>query len=111
MMTEILVGILTAAVASIIAFLFQMRFNAYREKNDKKYAVDQVQRDGLQAVLMSQLYDKHEYYCKQKGFATSMEKNIYEKMYKSYHILGVNGLMTSYYNEVMSLPESFDTNK
>ena len=108
-MTEILVGILSAAVASIIAFLFQMRYNSYKEKHDKRYVVDQVQRDGLQATLMSQLYDKHDYYCYQKGFATSMEKTIYEKMYNSYHKLGVNGLMTAYYNEVMLLPESCDS--
>lgn len=110
-MSELLIGTLSAAIASIIAFLFQIGFNLYKGKHEKKNVVDQVQRDGLQAALMSQLYDKHDYYCYQKGFATSMEKTIYQKMYNSYHSLGSNGLMTTYYQEVMSLPESFDDSK
>lgn len=110
-MSGFLIGILSASVASVIAFLFQVAFNAYRGKHEQKEVVDKVQRKGLQAALMSQLYDKHDYYCYQKGFATTMDKTIYQKMYEAYHNLDVNGLMTSYYNEVMALPESFDTNK
>ncbi len=110
-MNEVLIGTMSAAVASIIAFLFQIIFNAYRGKHEQKDVVDQVQRMGLQAALMSQLYDKHDYYCYQKGFATSMDKTIYQKMYDAYHQLGVNGLMTTYYQEVMALPESFDDSK
>lgn len=105
MTQSILAAIISSVTASIIFFIFQMIIRYIDKKKKNSQIEDRSQKDAIQAILMSQLEDKHDAYL-ECGYATMREKTIYDKMYKSYHNLGKNGVMTHAYDEVMNLPSN-----
>lgn len=102
-MKEVLIGIISAFFSSVLFFSFQLIFFKVKQKKEGSSNEDRSIKDGLQALLMADLETKHDIYM-QKGSASFREKKMYEKEYTSYHNLGDNGVMTSAYKEVMSLP-------
>lgn len=103
MIESIIAAVISSITASIIFFVFQLIIRYLDKKRKDNQIEDNSQKDALQALLMSQLDDKHDLYMS-RGYATIREKTIYEKMYKSYHNLGKNGVMTHSYENVMDLP-------
>lgn len=64
---------------------------------------------GLQALLRERLYEYHDKWM-EKGYAPKWAKENFENMYKQYHNLGENGVMDSYYEAFMQLPDKLATN-
>lgn len=74
-------------------------------KNVKKRLDDNAAiKLGVQALLRHELYDMHERYCVQLGYAPVAAKEDFENMYNQYHILGANGVMDSIREEIKRLP-------
>lgn len=61
---------------------------------------------GVQALLRDRMYEYYDKYHEDKGFAPKWAKENYDNMYKQYHSLGVNGVMDTYHEEFMLLPEN-----
>lgn len=91
------------AVPSLLFLFYQMIITIISKRHERNKIEDQSERTGIQALLMIQLEDKHDFYI-ERGWASFREKNIYDKLYKSYHNLGENGVMDAAYREVMNLP-------
>ena len=105
----ILIGI-PSLISGIALFLFARFVNRrdkkkeQKEKEQKAISDDIVLlKEGQQASLQMMLYIYGDKYL-QRGYITLLEKTCYEKMYKSYHQLGQNGVMTDMYERVMALP-------
>lgn len=102
-MEIVLSTVVSSFTASVLFFIFQLTINWSKKRSDRLKIEDRSEKDALQAILMERLEEKHDLYV-QRGYATFREKNIYSKMYNSYHNLGKNGVMTSAYQEVLGLP-------
>ena len=102
-MENILVAIVSAAVASIIAFLFQVIFN--KVINSSKDAKQSLlnERLAIQALLRTELRRYGKLYLKQRWIEDS-DKDDYDNLYNRYHNLGKNGVMDDMYAKVMKLP-------
>lgn len=58
---------------------------------------------GVQALLRDRLYQLYRF-CDDKGSASIPERENFENMYKQYHLLGGNGVITEIKNKFMNLP-------
>lgn len=72
------------------------------------YSVLQIKRVkalslGLQALLRDRLLQAHRFYTAQGHMSYDERSNI-TNLYNQYHILGANGVMKKYYDEMMDLP-------
>lgn len=99
----IIVGISVSFFSSVLFFIFQTLINRRNVKRIKADVDIKNIKAGLQAELMSDLEEKGESFIR-RGYATTRDKEIYDKLYKAYHELGNNGVMTSMYEKVMALP-------
>lgn len=59
---------------------------------------------GVQALLRDRLYQMYDHY-HEKGYAPIYAKENFTNMYKQYHNLGLNGVMTEHYKKFMALPD------
>ena len=85
-------GILSAKEALAIA----------EEKAAQKQESEAI-RNGLCAVLRDRIIQSATYY-EEKGFIPIRDMENMSLMYKAYHNLGGNGLVTKVYKEVLELP-------
>ena len=69
---------------------------------------NETMKSGLQALLRSQLYELHHEWVR-KGYAPDYVKENFENCYNKYHILGANGVMNRYREELLSLPNEEPT--
>lgn len=60
---------------------------------------------GVQALLRDRMYEYYDKYHEEKKYAPKWAKENYDNMYKQYHSLGENGVMDTYHEEFMLLPE------
>ena len=60
--------------------------------------------DGHTIANEIEMIEHHDKYIDQ-GYCSINEKDIIEKAYTAYHNLGGNGAITTYYNQIMSLPD------
>ena len=58
---------------------------------------------GTQALLRDRLYSIY-YECKHKGFASLIERENFENMYKQYRNLGADGVMKNIHKHFFALP-------
>lgn len=105
----VLIGV-PSLISGLALFLFARFVNRRDKKREKKEKEQKaisddiaLLKDGQQASLQMMLYVYGDKYLERK-YITLLEKTCYEKMYKSYHQLGQNGVMTDMYERVMALP-------
>ena len=61
-------------------------------------------KEGVLSLLRLMIIQHHDKYIEQ-GYCSYSDKDIIEKAYTAYHNLGGNGAITTYYNQIMSLPD------
>ena len=78
------------------------------------HTTDEIQRQGIQAILRDRLYQLNRYCTTRKGYTTIDDRENFENMYQRYHSLGVNGVMDKTRAKFFELPteeEYFANNK
>lgn len=65
----------------------------------------QLLKSGTQNSLVYSLRNEYNR-LKKIGYATPADKIRYEKAYKAYHALGINGVEDRHYEKIMNMPES-----
>ena len=90
------------SAAAVVALLGVMLSNRRVEK-EKTAEENELFKSALRALLRSELMRTH-HHAMRDGHASTLDKEIMERTYRSYHNLGGNGIATTLYDEMMALP-------
>ena len=90
------------SAAAVVALLGVMLSNRRIEKK-KADEENELVKSALRALLRSELMRTH-HQAVRDGHASTLDKEVMERTYQSYHRLGGNGIATNLYNEMMALP-------
>ena len=90
------------SAAAVVALLGVMLSNRRVEK-EKADEESELVKSALRALLRSELMRTH-HQAVRDGYATTVDKEIMERTYQSYHSLGGNGIATNLHDEMMALP-------
>lgn len=88
-----------AAVAALLGVMLSNR-RAEKKKADKE---NELFKLALRALLRSELMRTH-HQAVRDGHASTVDKEVMERTYQSYHMLGGNGIATNLHDEMMALP-------
>lgn len=88
-----------AAVVALMGLMISNR-RVEKEKADEE---SELVRSALRALLRSELMRTH-HQAVREGCATTVDKEVMERTYQSYHRLGGNGIATNLHDEMMALP-------
>ena len=94
----IIQGIFTLLIGRLGLKLKKHEARKEREEDESKAI-----KRGLQAVLRDRILQAYNYYRKVGGITTAQMENI-TSMYRAYHNLGGNGVVTKIYKQAMALP-------
>ena len=90
------------SAAAVVALLGIMLSNRRVEK-EKAEKENELVRSALRALLRSELMRTH-HLAVRVGHASTLDKEVMERTYQSYHRLCGNGIATNLYDEMMALP-------
>ena len=90
------------SAAAVVALLGIMLSNRRVEK-EKAEKENELVRSALRALLRSELMRTH-HQAVRDGHASTVDKEVMERTYQSYHSLGGNGIATNLHDEMMALP-------
>lgn len=108
--TQLLLPIISTMVTGLAMWWLKKQDN----KREKRYAERDVKRaeeeakmsaleNGLQAILRDRIIQLYSY-CENRGYVAVYEEQNMSMMYKAYHELNGNGLVTSLYKKFVQLP-------
>ena len=90
------------SAAAVVALLGVMLSNRRAEKK-KADEENELFKSALRALLRSELMRTH-HQAVREGHASTLDKEVMERTYQSYHRLGGNGIATNLHDEMMALP-------
>ena len=90
------------SAAAVVALLGVMLSNRRVEK-EKADEESELVKSALRALLRSELMRTH-HQAVRDGYASTVDKEVMERTYQSYHSLGGNGIATNLHDEMMALP-------
>ena len=94
------------SAAAVVALLGVMLSNRRVEK-EKADEESELVKSALRALLRSELMRTH-HQAVRDGYASTVDKEVMERTYRSYHSLGGNGIATNLHDEMMALPTRDD---
>lgn len=89
--------------AAAIVAVFGIMLSGRRAEKEKTEEENELVKSALRALLRSELMRTH-HQAVRDGYASTVEKEVMERTYQSYHRLGGNGMATNLHDEMMSLP-------
>jgi hypothetical protein len=92
-----------AAVVALLGITLSNR-RVEKEKADEE---NELVKSALRALLRSELMRTH-HHAVRDGHASTVDKEVMERTYRSYHRLGGNGIATNLHDEMMELPTMDD---
>ena len=90
------------SAAAVVALLGVMLSNRRVEK-EKADEESELVKSALRSLLRSELMRTH-HQAVRDGHASTVDKEVMERTYQSYHSLGGNGIATNLHDEMMALP-------
>lgn len=90
------------SAAAVVALLGIMLSNRRVEK-EKAENENELFKSALRSLLRSELMRTH-HQAVRVGHASTLDKEVMERTYRSYHMLGGNGIATNLHDEMMALP-------
>lgn len=113
MSETIQIAIITTVVTSLMgALLGYMGAKLKHYQKDKDSARNDMSmlKLGIQALLRDRIIQAYNHYVDDKGYCPTYAKDTLAKMYKIYDSLGENGVIATYYKQLMALPTTKDNN-
>lgn len=92
-----------AAVVSLLGVTLSNR----RAEKENAEEENELFKSALRALLRSELMRTH-HHAVRDGHASTVDKEVMERTYQSYHMLGGNGIATNLHDEMMALPTKDD---
>lgn len=93
--------------AAAIAAIFGIMLSGKRAEKEKAEEENELVKSALRALLRSELMRAH-HHAVRDGHASTVDKEVMERTYQSYHRLGGNGTATNLHDEMMALPTKDD---
>jgi hypothetical protein len=93
--------------AAAIVAVFGIMLSGRRAEKEKAEEENELVKSALRALLRSELMRTH-HQAVRDGYASTVEKEVMERTYQSYHQLGGNGIATNLHDEMMALPTRDD---
>lgn len=90
------------SIAAIVS-VFGIMLSHMRSEKQKADEDNELVKSALRALLRSELMRTH-HQAVRDGYAATVDKEVMDRTYKSYHHLGGNGIATNLYDEMMALP-------
>ena len=90
------------SAAAVVAILGVMISNRRTEK-ERADEESELVKSALRALLRSEIMRTH-HQAVRDGYASTVDKEVMERTYQSYHRLGGNGIATNLHDEMMALP-------
>lgn len=90
------------SMAAIVA-AFGITLSSRRAEKEKADKENELVKSALRALLRNELMRTH-HQAVRDGYATTVDKEVMERTYQSYHRLGGNGIATNLHDEMMALP-------
>lgn len=90
------------SMAAIVA-AFGITLSSRRAEKEKADEENELVKSALRALLRNELMRTH-HQAVRDGYATTVDKEVMERTYQSYHRLGGNGIATNLHDEMMALP-------
>ncbi|WP_298625748.1 hypothetical protein [uncultured Senegalimassilia sp.] len=90
------------SIAAIVS-VFGIMLSHMRSEKQKADEDNELVKSALRALLRSELMRTH-HHAVRDGYAATVDKEVMDRTYKSYHHLGGNGIATNLYDEMMALP-------
>ena len=88
-----------AAIVAVLGIMLSSR-RIEKKKADEE---NELVKSALRALLRSELMRTH-HQAVRDGCASTVDKEVMERTYQSYHQLGGNGIATNLHDEMMALP-------
>lgn len=88
-----------AAIVAVLGIMLSSR----RIEKQKAEEENELVKSALRALLRSELMRTH-HQAMRDGHASTVDKEVMERTYQSYHRLGGNGIATNLHDEMMALP-------
>lgn len=88
-----------AAIVAVLGIMLSSR----RIEKEKAEEESELVKSALRALLRSELMRTH-HQAVRDGHASTVDKEVMERTYQSYHQLGGNGIATNLHDEMMALP-------
>lgn len=97
------------AIYSTLAVIAAFGIIATNIQADKRKRAEENElvHSALRALLRSELMRTH-HQAMRDGYASTIDKEVMERTYSSYHQLGGNGIATNLHDEMMALPTRDD---
>lgn len=92
-----------AAIVAVLGIMLSSR----RIEKKKAEEESELVKSALRALLRSELMRTH-HQAVRDGHASTVDKEVMERTYQSYHMLGGNGIATNLHDEMMALPTKDD---
>lgn len=89
--------------AAAIVAIFGIMLSGKRAEKEKAEEENELVKSALRALLRSELMRTH-HQAVRDGHASTVDKEVMERTYQSYHRLGGNGIATNLHDEMMALP-------
>lgn len=99
---QIFLAILQGIFTLVIGWL-GVKTKKYMARKEREEEETKALKKGVQAVLRDRILQAYNYYRKVGGITTAQMENI-SSMYRAYHNLGGNGVVTKIYKQAMALP-------
>lgn len=89
--------------AAAIVSVFGIMLSHMRSEKQKAEEDNELVKSALRALLRSEIMRTH-HHAMRDGYASTVDKEVMERTYTSYHNLGGNGIATNLHDEMMALP-------
>lgn len=97
-------AIYSAAAAVALLGITLSNRRAEKERAEEE---NELFKSALRALLRNELMRTH-HHAVRDGYASTVDKEVMERTYQSYHRLGGNGIATNLHDEMMALPTMDD---
>ncbi|MGX8833956.1 hypothetical protein ACWG0P_07055 [Amedibacillus sp. YH-ame6] len=101
--TTIILSVTTTLLGAIVVGLYKDTKRLRSERKNKNEGREEAMRIGMCSVLREHLVKLHAEATSQ-GYITRRQRERWEEMFKSYHALGGNGMITDMNDEIRDLP-------
>lgn len=89
--------------AAAVVAIFGITLSGKRAEKEKAEEENELVKSALRALLRSEIMRTH-HHAVRDGRASTVDKEVMERTYQSYHRLGGNGIATNLHDEMMALP-------
>lgn len=89
--------------AAAIVSVFGIMLSGRRAEKERAEEERELVKSALRALLRSELMRTH-HQAVRDGYASTVDKEVMERTYQSYHQLCGNGIATNLHDEMMALP-------